>query len=675
MNGKNREKIFFCYAGEDRVFTEEFIEKYLHIYFKGNERDVLWVYRKSIRKGEKWRKEIADAINSAAVAVCILSPAFYRADFIQDTEQPLLIKAAENKQLKILAIHLNECQKFFEDELEAYQTLNKPERPVESIEGEAKKKRELDRLAKMVHSLYKQRIQQGGKQEPGPTDETPATKKVTATEQCDWLWDIKECKGLPPGLEELGKDLRSTKKKKEKTTETPSRIHFIENRDPYACQSVAHIAETISSHRRIVVLAGPQLSGKSMLAESVVERLATGASGVCFELICLQDIDRAFERLQETGNMDINNVKYFVYAIWAKQVVSEYYIKSLTRAERRQARTDKKCNDLFRYMDSIEWVAMDLELKRKRFAQTGAAADFLALEDSILSVLGSLVKDPNFVLAIEAEDIHDYAKVRKDAPHVGEAIVKQFWDTVDDLSEEGEENLDPIGRGTVRFVITTRPRRPYLDDNGPHLPVVEIEPFPEEDCLRYANELGLREIFSESELPRLVREAHEWTNGYAWFLARFMRAVAFLRTNRPERAVESLVETISACSLFWYHNDPCGTDFPAIGAGYRLRRNSIFRTKAQRSKFLDNIVETFKCAPQLVEDFKHVLTSPKTYSRDSTRTSLTTLVQLGLVRHDANSRTFIFSNRIIERHFNPEKIALALSSLTGRRQKKDNEGE
>jgi O-acetyl-ADP-ribose deacetylase (regulator of RNase III) len=86
----------------------------------------------AIRAGTNYRDEIAAALQSASVAILLVSPNFLASDFIAEHELPPLLAAGQDKELTILCVHVS-ASLYAETELETYQAANDPKRPLDTL--------------------------------------------------------------------------------------------------------------------------------------------------------------------------------------------------------------------------------------------------------------------------------------------------------------------------------------------------------------------------------------------------------------------------------------------------------------------------------------------------------------------------------------------------------------
>lgn len=103
-----------------------------------------------IQAGDRWRNEIAQQIERAAVAVLLVSADFLASDFIVNQElQPLLIKA-EAKGTRIIPVVLKHCGFVRDPALSNFQCINDPKTPLMSL-AEIDQERVYDHIAAEIH--------------------------------------------------------------------------------------------------------------------------------------------------------------------------------------------------------------------------------------------------------------------------------------------------------------------------------------------------------------------------------------------------------------------------------------------------------------------------------------------------------------------------------------------
>ena len=86
----------------------------------------------NIQPGDKWKDEIQSALNSAKVAVLLVSEDFLASPFITKAEFPTILKMAEQRGLKILWILLRSCL-YKSSPLKSYEAAHKPLIPLDKM--------------------------------------------------------------------------------------------------------------------------------------------------------------------------------------------------------------------------------------------------------------------------------------------------------------------------------------------------------------------------------------------------------------------------------------------------------------------------------------------------------------------------------------------------------------
>lgn len=138
-------QVFISYSHEDKKLLER-IKVHLKPYVKKGEMD-LWDDTK-IKPGMLWRDEIKKALDSAKVAVLLVSADFLASDFIVDSELPPLLSAAELEGTLIIPVILKPCA-FSDSKLEQFQSINPPSEPLNGM-NRNKREQVFAELAKAV---------------------------------------------------------------------------------------------------------------------------------------------------------------------------------------------------------------------------------------------------------------------------------------------------------------------------------------------------------------------------------------------------------------------------------------------------------------------------------------------------------------------------------------------
>ena len=123
-----RDSVFFSYCREDSRWLKE-----LKTSLAGIENEVrLNVWDDSrISPASEWRREIDEALSTAAAAVLLLSPDFFASEFISKSELPPLLEAARRGELKLFSVIVSPCA---HDQItDVFQTVNDPARPLTTL--------------------------------------------------------------------------------------------------------------------------------------------------------------------------------------------------------------------------------------------------------------------------------------------------------------------------------------------------------------------------------------------------------------------------------------------------------------------------------------------------------------------------------------------------------------
>lgn len=161
-----RRKIFISYSHKDREWLER-----LQVHLRPLERDglvELWDDSR-IRTGDEWRKEINDALNSAAAAALLISADFIASDFIASEELPPLLAAAAEKGVKILPLILSPSRFEKIESLSRFQSVNPPSKPLIKLEkGEQEEYlvKLSDDILRAIEESLKKSVNAGGEGRP-----------------------------------------------------------------------------------------------------------------------------------------------------------------------------------------------------------------------------------------------------------------------------------------------------------------------------------------------------------------------------------------------------------------------------------------------------------------------------------------------------------------------------
>lgn len=128
-SSSGRNKAFISYSHKDREYLEELHE---HLaYFEKQGLIAAWDDRR-LAPGVPWEAEIKQALNSARVAILLVSPSFLASDFITSKELPPLVTAARQEGTLLLSVIVRYCL-FKQSVLAQFQAINDPSEPLSEM--------------------------------------------------------------------------------------------------------------------------------------------------------------------------------------------------------------------------------------------------------------------------------------------------------------------------------------------------------------------------------------------------------------------------------------------------------------------------------------------------------------------------------------------------------------
>ena len=145
---RDRAGVFISYSHKDRKWLER-----LQVHLRPLERDhslAIWDDTK-IKPGTDWRGEIRRAIETAKVAILLISADFLASEFIDKNELPPLLRAAKEDGALILPVIVSPSRFVRTENLNGFQSVNDPEKPLNSLKG-ANRERILTQVVDAVES-------------------------------------------------------------------------------------------------------------------------------------------------------------------------------------------------------------------------------------------------------------------------------------------------------------------------------------------------------------------------------------------------------------------------------------------------------------------------------------------------------------------------------------------
>jgi hypothetical protein len=154
-----RDKVFISYSHKDKKWLDEFLP-----FLKAFELEAamnVWADTK-IAKGTEWRKEIEGALESARVAVLLVTSDFLASDFIAVREIPPLLAAQREKRVPVIWVAVS-ASAYSVTDISNYQCANDPARPLDLL-PKPRRAQVWTAVAKAVYDAYR-----SGDAKPSPS--------------------------------------------------------------------------------------------------------------------------------------------------------------------------------------------------------------------------------------------------------------------------------------------------------------------------------------------------------------------------------------------------------------------------------------------------------------------------------------------------------------------------
>ena len=442
----------------------------------------------------------------------------------------------------------------------------------------------------------------------------------------------------------------------------PRGIPLLVNTDKNAHQMPSELADRLQEESRILVIIGAQLSGKSTLAQEIVNELAKdlskdGQQHVYHDRVTIRQINSDFQALGYDSN---SSLKYRVYAIWARKVVKNF-LNQLPPEERLRLENTDDWDRAQTHADNIGNFTEKHLLSCAQLPHGGVPSDFRAFEQSITDVLGPLLGRNTLVLSVEASDLHSYADHHPNRDAAGNQIIEDIWSAIKEYGEEvqAKEDLLLKPEGNVRIIITARHKSPEREHNMLFSPMVSIERGSCDDTIRFIDALPEADLFTMEQRLEFANRVHRACRGSVWFTMRYVRCTLFLHMNFPAATVQEICSIIESDPFFWYWQDPCTESFSKDHATFTADPSIVIRRRRLASTFLSRVRNEFRRNDDLRTYLLKATHDSINVSATDIEQLILPIVQLGLLEYSVETKRLVFPNPMISRHFS----AYALNNL------------
>jgi TIR domain len=124
-----RNSVFISYSRSDKKYLDE-LQTHLAYYERAG--TITYWDDTKIRAGDRWRDVLDKALQSAKIAIFLVSADFFASDFIAKEEMPPLLAAAKRGELTVLSVILSACS-FNDSDLSKFQATNLPSSPLNQM--------------------------------------------------------------------------------------------------------------------------------------------------------------------------------------------------------------------------------------------------------------------------------------------------------------------------------------------------------------------------------------------------------------------------------------------------------------------------------------------------------------------------------------------------------------
>lgn len=128
-------KVFISYSHRDAKELERLL---VHLKPLVREENIKAWCDKQISPSDDWKEKISESLNSANVAILLVSADFLASDFISNDELPVVLEKREKSEMVILTVILSDCLFMQNKRLSRYQSVNDPRKPIRSLKRSEK---------------------------------------------------------------------------------------------------------------------------------------------------------------------------------------------------------------------------------------------------------------------------------------------------------------------------------------------------------------------------------------------------------------------------------------------------------------------------------------------------------------------------------------------------------